>query len=223
MITYEEACMRLYAQADGEYRLFHKKLLKNENINVIGVRTPALRKLAKEWKGEWREVLGFPNEYYEIVFLKCAVAGALPFEEFCAVADGLVPLLDNWATCDCFAAPCIAKHREEFMPYVRKYLADGREFVVRYALVTLLRYYTEEKYLPLIFESVERCGADRYYVETAAAWLLAEVLVKYYDEGVAFLRENRIPKEIRNRAIRKARESFRLDSARKETLRKMKL
>lgn len=223
MITYEEACIRLYAQADGEYRLFHKKLLKNEKINVIGVRTPALKKLAKEWKGEWREILGFPNEYYEIVFLKCAVAGALPFEEFCAVADRLVSLLDNWATCDCFAAPCIAKHREEFMPYVRKYLADGREFVVRFALVTLLRYYTEEKYLPLIFESVERCGADRYYVETAAAWLLAEVLVKYYDEGVAFLRENRIPKEIRNRAIRKARESFRLDSARKETLRKMKL
>ena len=186
MITYEEACIRLYAQADGEYRLFHKKLLKNEKINVIGVRTPALRKFAKEWKGEWREILGFPNEYYEIVFLKCAVAGALPFEEFCAVAD-------------------------------------GREFVVRFALVTLLRYYTEEKYLPLIFESVERCGADRYYVETAAAWLLAEVLVKYYDEGVAFLRENRIPKKIRNRAIRKARESFRLDSARKETLRKMKL
>lgn len=223
MITYEEACIRLYEQADGEYRLFHKKLLKNEKINVIGVRTPALRKLAKEWKGEWREILGFPNEYYEIVFLKCAVAGALPFEEFCAVADGTVSLLDNWATCDCFAAPCIAKHREEFMPYVRKYLADGREFVVRYALVTLLRYYTEENYLPLIFESIERCGADRYYVETAAAWLLAEVLVKYYDEGVAFLRENRIPKKIRNRAIRKARESFRLDSARKETLRKMKL
>lgn len=223
MIGYEEVLGRLNALADESYRAFHQKLLKNERINVIGVRMPVLRKLAEEWKGELNFLLSFPDEYYEVTFLKCAVAGKQTYEAFTAVVNGLVPLLDNWATCDCFEAPCIGAHREEFLPYVCAFLEDGREFVVRYALVTLLRYYTEPQYLPLIFEAVSHADPKKYYVMTAAAWLTAEVLVKYYGDGVAFLKEGRLSKEVRNTAIRKARESCRLSAGQKEELRFLKM
>ena len=35
MITYEEVCARLFANADAGYRDFHKKLLKNDRLNVV--------------------------------------------------------------------------------------------------------------------------------------------------------------------------------------------
>lgn len=218
MVTYEELLMRLHGHADEKFREFHKKLLKNERINVIGVRTPVLRRIAKEYRGEIDALMTFPDEYYEVTFLKCACAGLLSYGEFIKYVDRLVPLLDNWATCDCFAASCIKKHREDFLPYLEKYFSDGREFVRRYSLVTILHCYVEEGYLPLIFSYLRRCGEEEYYVMMAAAWLLAEVLVKFYDIGITFLQEGSIPAQIRNKAIQKARESFRLTAVQKNEL-----
>ena len=222
MLTYEELLEILKSHADENYRDFNKKLLKNENINVIGLRVPVLRKLAKEYRGELDEMMKFPDEYFEVTFLKCAAAGDLPFEKFLGYVDRLVPLLDNWATCDCFAAPCIKKNREAFLPYIEKYFMDGREFVRRYALVTLLHYYVEEKYLPLIFEYLKRSEDEPYYVMMAAAWLFSEVLVKDYERGVKFLGEGTLSPKINDKGIQKARESFRLSSEQKEALLKYK-
>ena len=215
MITYEEALARLNGLADEGYRAFHSRLLKNENLKLIGVRIPAMRALAKEWKGETDTFLTFPDEYYEITFLKCALVGQLSYGEFIRRIDAVLPLVDNWATCDCFKAPCIRKHREEFLPKIREYLRSEREFTRRYALVTLLGNYMEAQYLPLIFESTERIDADEYYVMMGAAWLIAEVLVHFYEEGVAFLRKGTLPETVRVRAIRKACESFRLSAEQK--------
>lgn len=222
MITYEEVLARLKTHSDKAYAAFHSRLLKNESIALIGVRTPVLRKLAKEWKGEEDNFLTFPDEYYEITFLKCALVGALKYEDFIARVDRVVPLLDNWAVCDTFDAPCVKKHREEFLPFIEKYLHSDQEFTVRYGLVMLLHDYVEEQYLPLIFRSVKELKKNDYYVTMGAAWLIAEVLVKYYDAGVRFLREGSLPKETHNKAIRKACESFRISSEEKAFLKSLR-
>lgn len=223
MITYEELLAELRANANETYRAFHKKLLKNDAVNVIGVKTPVIRRIAKELRGDWRDVLTFPDEYYEVKFIKCALVGALPFEEFIARLDETVELFDNWATCDCFTAPCIKRHKEEFLPYIEKYFSDGREFVKRYALVALLHDYVEEKYLPVIRSYLLRCKDEKYYVMMAAAWLLAEVLVKHYAAGVALLKEGELDIEVRNKGIRKACESFRLTNEQKAELKTLKV
>lgn len=222
MITYEEVLKRLKQNADPAYRDFHKRLLKNESICNLGVRTPVLRALAKEWRGERHVFMSFPDEYYEVTFIKFQLLSALPYGEFVAELDGAVALIDNWATCDCFRAPCIKKHREEFLPVLERYLRDGREFVVRYALVTLLEYYMSEEYLPIIFNAVLSVDAGVYYIKMAAAWLLAETLVHFYGEGVRFLRENALNGDLRRKAIQKARESFRLSPDQKEELKLLK-
>ncbi len=222
MITYEEVLKRLKENADPAYRDFHKRLLKNESICNLGVRTPVLRALAKEWRGERHVFMSFPDDYYEVTFIKFQLLSALPYGEFVAELDGAVALIDNWATCDCFRAPCIKKHREEFLPVLERYLRDGREFVVRYALVTLLEYYMSEEYLPVIFNAVLSVDAGVYYIKMAAAWLLAETLVHFYGEGVRFLRENALNGDLRRKAIQKARESFRLSPDQKEELKLLK-
>ena len=223
MITYEEVLQRLRENADEGYRAFHKKLLKNDAIALIGVRTPVLRALAKEWKGQ-REIFDFPNEYYEIGFLKCAIAGALPFEEFCSRVDTLVDALDNWATCDCFTAKCVATHKEEFLPYIMRWLQSPKEFTRRYALTALLHDYVSAEYLPVLFGAIKDVeeGAP-YYVMMAAAWLLAEVFVKFYEEGLTFIKKNTLSPAVRNKGIQKARESYRLTQEQKNVLKLCKI
>lgn len=221
-MTYEEVLSRLFSERDEGYREFYKKLLKNENIEVIGVRMPVLRRLARAWKGETERFLAFPDEYYEVTFLKFSLYALLPFERFCEGLPNMVGLLDNWATVDGFHAPCIATHKEEFLPYIRAFSRDGREFVERYALVSLLHDYVEEKYLPEIFAALEEADGSRYYTGMGAAWLMAEVLVKRYEEGLAYLKEGRLILFVHNMAIRKACESFRLTKEQKEELKSFK-
>ena len=222
MVTYEEVLARLTAHQDTKYAAFHSKLLKNENIQLIGVRIPVLRSLAKEWKGEVDTFLTFPDTYYEITLLKCALVGMLKYEEFVKRVDRVVPLLDNWATCDTFTAPCVKKHRQEFLPYIKRYLKSDEEFTVRYGLVMLLHYYVEEEYLALIFDSVRALTKKDYYIMMGAAWLIAEVLVKFYDAGVGFLQEGSMPKEMHNKAIQKAQESLRMSSEQKAFLKSLR-
>ena len=218
MITYEELLAELRANSDESYRSFHKKLLKNDDIQVLGVKVPVLRGIAKRLRADWREVLTFPDEYYEVTFIKCTLVGALPYEEFIVQLDTVLPLLNNWATCDCFTAPCIKKNREAFLPVIEKCFLDEREFIKRYALVALLHDYVEEKYLPVIFSYLLRCKEEKYYVMMAAAWLFAEVLVKFYDAGAEFLKEGKLDREIAKKGIRKACESFRLTKEQKDNL-----
>lgn len=217
MIKYEEVLAFLRANADEKYRAFHHSLLKSD-VSLIGVRTPVLRRYAKKLKGELFTLLTFPDDYYEITFLKCAVAAALPYEEFQKIADSLVALLENWATCDMFKAPCIADHREDFRTHVANYLKSDREFTVRYGLVTLLHFYLDPTYFSLLEEAVAQADCSKYYISMAAAWLIAEALVKYPAEGERLLA---LADPItRRRALQKARDSFRVSKARKEQISK---
>lgn len=221
-MTYDEVLSRLFSHADESYRAFHKRLLNNDAIRVIGVRMPVLRALAREWKGEFSVLAAFPDEYYEVTLLKCLIADMLPYGSFVPAADMLVEKLDNWATCDSFRAPCLDGNREAYLPYLETYLSDGREFVVRYALVTLLKHYVRREYLPLIFRSVRMCTDAQYYVCMGAAWLTAEVLAHFFEEGYAFLQEEGLSPRLRALAVRKARESFRLTREQKDRLSALK-
>lgn len=200
------------------FATFQKRIINPVNQEILGVRTPMLRKLAKKYAGDWQTLMTFPDEYYEVTFIKLNAVALLPYELFVTQVEACVDCIENWAICDTFKAKCLRKNRENFLPFVERFLSDKREFYQRYALVTLLSYYVEEKYLPFIFESIGRSDQSLYYVYMAGAWLLAEVLVKHYDAGVAYLKENRLPVRTHNKAIQKARESFRLTAEQKAEL-----
>ena len=220
---YEELLEELKASAEPEYAAFHKRLLKNDNINVLGVRVPTLRKLAKRYKNAIDPLISLNDEYYEVTFIKLQAVALLPWEEFINYVDKCVPLIDNWATCDSFAPKCIAQHKEDFWKYINNYMLTGGEFAQRFALTTLLHFYVEEEWLDAIYASVlEYVDLDLYYVHMAAAWLLAEVLVKYYDQGVKYLQFNELEIKTHNKAIQKACESYRLTKEQKDFLRGLK-
>ena len=222
MTLYESLLVDLNTYSESSYAEFHKKLLGEGDFRVLGVRVPTLRKLAKKYYPNYEEVKNFPNDYYEVKFIKLSISALLPYERFIKEVETCVALIDNWALCDCFSAKCIGKNREDFLNYVQKFFTDGREFYQRYALTTLLQFYVEEQYLNVIFDYVERADTDYYYVHMAAAWLIAEVLVKHYEKGVEFLKNTKIDKKTVNKAISKACESFRISDDKKNYLRGLK-
>lgn len=221
-MPYQKLLDELNDSADENYRVFHKRLLKNEDINVLGVRVPKLRKIAKSYINCADELLSFPDEYYEVTFIKLTAVSYLEYGEFIKYADKCVSLINNWATCDCFCPKCIEKHRDEFIPYIKKYSSQNKEFYQRFALTTLLHFYAEDRYADLIFELAEKSDTNLYYVHMAAAWLIAEMLVKDYDEARNFLERKTLDKKTHNKAIQKACESFRLSDERKNYLKGIK-
>lgn len=95
MIPYSEFLEEIKSYAEPEYAAFHKRLLKNDNINVLGVRVPQLRKLAKKYVVSVDELLSFPDEFYEVTFIKLTAVSYLKWEEFIKYVDRCVPLIDN--------------------------------------------------------------------------------------------------------------------------------
>lgn len=221
-MSYQELLAELNSYADEKYKNFHAKLLKNDNVKVMGVKTPILRKLAKKYGNDIEELLKFPNDYYDVVFIKLTAVSNLEYEKFLQYSDYCVSLIDNWATCDCFSPKCISKHKDEYLPYIRKYALKNSEFSQRFALTTLLHFYVEEKYAETVFSIIEQCNLNYYYVHMAVSWLIAEMLVKNYDIAKSYLMDNTLDKKTHNKAIQKACESFRLSNDRKNFLKGIK-
>lgn len=227
MVTYEELLARINALKEDKYAEFQRGIIPDEILKIAGVRMPALRKLAAEYKGQYALFASFPDEYFEVVFIKLCLAARLPYEEFIKVSDSCVALFSDWALCDCFAPACIAKNKERYIPFIKKYLAAsggiyGGGYVRRFAFTTLLHFYVEEEYLPLIFDCINSVVKDEYYVVMGAAWLLAEVLVKYYEAGFEFLNSTMCDINIRFKAISKACDSFRISEERKNQLKRLR-
>ena len=221
-MEYSGFLKRLRSFSEEDFAQFQRRLIKT-NYTILGVRTPMLRWLAKEYYKDAESVFAFPNEYYETVFIKLTIASMLPYEAFVKYLPNCVALMDNWALCDSFKAKCIHKHKEEFLPILKELFQKKGEYFQRYPLVVLLAEYLEKPYLSVIEEFIRKADTSLYYVHMAVAWLIAEMLVKEYDFGITLLHKYFIDVKTHNKAIQKALESYRLTTQQKEYLRSLKI
>ena len=98
----------LFELQDKKYKEFHSSLCPNVD-NIIGVRIPELRKLAKQIaKENPKEFIENPvkKQYYEEIMLEGFVIGYMKatLEEKLHYLDNFIPEIDNWAVCDCTAS-----------------------------------------------------------------------------------------------------------------------
>ena len=217
MVTYGELLSELESLSEEQFARFNRKIINDSRLKILGVRTPALRKLAKKYSREYENISRFPDEFYEVVFLKLSIAALLPYEKFITECDGCVELISDWALCDYFAPVCIKK----YLRAERGYFCDG-EFVRRFALTTLLHFYVDGKYLDLIFDSIASCKPDKYYTAMGAAWLLADVLIYDFSAGYEFLNSTMCDINVKLKAISKACGSFRVTLEQKQKLRALR-
>ena len=219
---------KLYKLSDEKYKKFHSALCPNVD-NIIGVRIPKLREIAKEIaKKNPIEFLEKSNcEFYEEKMIYGLVIGYMKaeFEERLKYIDKFVPMIDNWAICDscCATYKFTKKNLEEMFGYLQKYINSQDEFEVRFAVIMLMDYYITDEYIDKVFKIYDNINLDKYYVKMAIAWAISVAFVKYEEKTREFLRNNSLDKFTFNKALQKIIESNVVSKETKDEMRRMKM
>ncbi len=218
---------QLLELADADYQKFSAVLLPTID-NVIGVRLPELRKLAKTIaKGDWRAYLEHTDsDYFEEVMLQGMVLGYVktdPEEILHYIAD-FIPKIDNWSVCDsfCTGLKFTLKNKEQMWDFIVPYLLSDKEYEIRFAVVMMLNFFIEEAYINRILQLLDKVRHEGYYVKMAVSWALSMCYVKLPAVTIDYLRTNTLDDFTYNKALQKIRESYRVDPESKKMIRGMK-
>lgn len=224
----EELQSRLLDLQDVGYREFHLKTCPQAK-HVIGVRVPEQRKLAKEiTKGDfWQFLDQIQPHYYEELLITGIVIATAPMGlvERLNYTAWFVPQISNWAVCDTFCASFKPKPQDlpTLWDFILQYHNSSQEYELRFMFVMILDHFILPEYLPQIFTLLDEIKSDKYYVEMAKAWLIAEIFTKFRDETLDYLQRDQLSTFAHNKAIQKARESRRISEADKQLLNSLKL
>ncbi len=224
----DEIRKQLFELQDMGYREFHSKLMPTvEKESIIGVRTPQLRKLAKQFartpeSAKFMKCL--PHPYYEENNLHGFLIEAIKDYGECIRALGeFLPYVDNWATCDLISPKVFKKHLPELLGEVRLWLASGHIYTVRFGIKALMSYYLEEEFSPEYPEMVAQIRSEEYYVNMMVAWYFATALAKQYEAVLPYIENRRLSRWAHNKAIQKAVESSRVTDVQKAYLKTLRV
>ena len=219
---------RLFAMQDLPYRDFQCKLMPTVAAEtVIGVRTPELRKFARAF-AKTPEAANFlailPHQYYEENNLHGFLIESMKdFDRAIAALDAFLPYVDNWATCDLMRPKVFRKHLPELLGPIRRWLASGETYTIRFGMEMLMAFYLDEAFRPDYLNWVAGVESGEYYVNMMAAWYFATALAKQYDAALPYIQERRLAPLTHNKAIQKAIESYRITDDQKAYLRTLKI
>lgn len=220
----------LFSMQDTQYKQFHQALMPTVDADkVIGVRTPLLRKLAKElFKADntcARALMNtLPHKYYEENNLHAFLIEQLKdYDEAIYETERFLPHIDNWATCDMFLPSVFKKNTDMLLFKIKEWLCSNKVYTVRYAIGLLMKLYLDELFDPQYHEAVATLRSDEYYIKMMVAWYFATALSKQYDATIGYITEKRLDVWTHNKAIQKAVESRRISNETKAYLRTLKL
>lgn len=223
-----EIMQRLLEMQDPSYREFISKLVPTvAKERFIGIRTPALRKLAKELKQTpeaERFLQELPHRYYEENCLHAFLIEQIRGYPACIeTLNSFLPYVDNWAVCDSMSPKVLAKHRQELLQEISVWLKSPHPYTVRFGIEALMNWYLDDAFLPAYPQMVAEVISEEYYVNMMIAWYFATALAKQYDVVLPYLQEKRLSKWVHNKTIQKAVESYRITPEQKTYLRSLRI
>jgi len=218
---------QLFALQDIEYKQFHSKLMPTINPDVIiGVRTPELRKLAKQLAKSTnveKFLQELPHRYYEENNLHGFLIEFIRnFDACIAALNKFLPYVDNWATCDMMAPKVLKTDLPKLYEWVKVWIASEETYTVRFGVNMLMKYFLDEAFLPEYPALVASIRSEEYYVKMVVAWYFATALAKQYDAVLPYIKEHRLDIWTHNKTIQKAVESYRISPEQKAYLKTLK-
>lgn len=217
----------LLSLADDKYKAFQSSLLPNiEKERIIGVRTPDIKKLAKELikNNSYKEFISeLPHFYYEENNLHAFIIMETKDFDACITEVNLfLPYIDNWATCDSLRPKVFCSNHSALLREIKRWISSEREYTVRYAIEMLMLHFLDDDFSLDFLEWVSQVNTEKYYVHMMVAWYFATALYKKYDKAVLYLENKKIDMWVHNKTIQKACESYRIDEKKKEYLKTLK-
>ncbi|MEA4831361.1 hypothetical protein SDC9_122846 [bioreactor metagenome] len=219
---------RLFALQDIKYRDFQCKLIPTVNPKtMIGVRTPELRKLARDLSKtpEASEFLkSLPHRYYEENNLHGFLIEQIKDYDTCIAAlDTFLPYVDNWATCDLISPGIFIKYLPKLLEKIKEWLKSDQIYTVRFGIEMLMSFYLDDQFAPEYNELVAGIRSLEYYINMMIAWYFATALAKQYDATLPYIEQHRLDAWTHNKTIQKAVESYRISDKQKVYLRTNKV
>ena len=218
---------QLFKMQDIKYKEFHGKLIPTiTSERIIGVRTPELRKFARDFAKS--EEMGtfmrsLPHEYYEENNLHGFLIESIrDFDEVILALDEFLPYVDNWATCDMMSPKILKKNTDRLLDKIKEWICASETYTIRFAIGLLMKYYLDENFKTEYLQMVADIKSEEYYVNMMIAWYFATALAKQYDSTLPYIQEKKLDKWIHNKTIQKAIESYRISKEQKEYLKTFK-
>ena len=221
--SYEKFIHYLLSLQDENYRKFHSSLVLNSKYEMIGIRLPVMRDIAKKIsKNNIEDYLKYSNDqYYEEVMIQGLVISNIKDEKlFYKYFKKQVNKIDNWALCDsfCSSIKIVRKYEEKYFNESIKMSLNSSEFISRVGLVLILDHFISQSNLDKIYDTLNNIQSEKFYINMAEAWLICEMYIKYPKQTKKFLEKNNINKFTQNKAISKIHDSYRVSKEEKELL-----
>ena len=219
---------RLFALRDEKYREFQRSLIPGlPRENIIGIRIPVMRKLAKEFVKEPEAAVflkQLPHTYYDENILHALLIAEIKDYDACMEAvEAFLPYIDNWAVCDGLSPKVFGKHKAELLEKIRLWIPSEHIYTCRFGIGMLMRWFLDEDFQPGYLELPAAVRSEEYYVNMMTAWFFATALAKQWDAAISYLEQNRLDPWTHNKTIQKARESYRITTEQKEYLKRLKV
>ncbi len=219
---------KLFSLKDDKYAEFQSKLIPAvPRTGFIGVRTPELRKLAKDL-AKLPDTAQFlddlPHETFDENNLHGMIISYLKdYDETIRRLDEFLPFVDNWAVCDQMSPAIFKKHKNALLSEIKRWQMSDREYTVRFGTGMLMAHYLDEDFSTEYIEWAAVANRDEYYVKMMTAWFFATALSKQYDSTVIWLEQRRLDTWTHNKAIQKAVESYRISDEKKQYLKTLRI
>ena len=217
----------LKAVSDKDYKEFQAKLVPNiSSDTIIGVRTPAMREIAKEIfkSGEYEKFLdSLPHKWYEENLVHFFVIGLIKdFDECIKRSEQFLPYVDCWPVSDQASPKAFKKNHEKLLPYIKKWITSDHVYTARFGIRMLMNEFLGDDFKKEYLELVAKKQGEDYYLKMMRAWYFATALAKQYEETFPYFKEHRLEDWVHKKAIQKAIESYRVSEEHKEELRAVK-
>jgi hypothetical protein len=200
---------------------FSQKLIKSPEI--LGVKTPELRRLAKQnfARLNLEQIAEYEPFFHEEFMLKGFLIMLIKDDEAkLKLASEFIKTMPNWAVTDGFEPKFTEARYVDAL--LKQALGSNLEYEKRFFYVYFMRNFGV---LPLerFFEICAEEKDERYYVQMAVAWCLAEVFIKFNGAGRELLESGRLSKFTHNKTISKIRDSYRVPKEAKDALLELKI
>ena len=200
----------LFQVQDKGYRDFQSKLIPTIPAEtIIGVRTPAIRKLAKEYAKDPESaafLMQLPHTYYDENILHALLVAEIKDYDTCVKeVERFLPHVDNWAVCDIFSPKVFKKNRDRLIKKIKEWTASDHPYTCRFGMEMLMMHFLDENFRPEYLEIPAAVHSEEYYA------------------AVSYIEEKRLNPWTHNKTIQKARESYRITPEQKEYLKTLKV
>lgn len=224
----KEIIDKLIGLSDEKYKEFQSKLMPTVNKDeILGVRVPILRSLAKEYKNnpEINKYISIlPHKYYDEYNLHgFIISENKDFNSCISEVNDFLPYVNNWATCDTCSPKIFKKHKKELLPHIKAWIKSDATYTIRFGVEMLMSHFLDEDFNSKYLDLVAKIKSDEYYVNMMCAWFFATALAKQYDETIPYIEKRKLSTWVHNKTIQKAIESYRISDKQKEYLRSLKI